>query len=154
MGAVAMPDDIREIVESFPHKKSALLPVLHRFQRERGWISPETMIEVGKLLDLSPAQVLEVVSFYTLFRRKPVGKYHIQVCRTTSCYLCGAFDLIRHLESRHGIRPDQVSADGRFSLEIVECIAYCHKAPAVQINMEFHGDVTPERMDAILGGLT
>jgi len=148
-----MPDDIQSIIDSFPNKKSALLPLLHSFQRERGWISPETMVEVGKILDLSPAAVLEVVSFYTLFRRKPVGRHHIQICRTTSCYLCGAFDLIQHLKERHGILPEHVTEDGRFSLELVECIAYCHKAPAAQINMEFHGELTADRIDEILGGL-
>jgi NADH-quinone oxidoreductase subunit E len=146
-------DDIRTIVESFPEKKSALLPLLHGFQRERGWLSPETMVEVGEILDLSPAQVLEVVSFYTLFRQEPVGRHHIQVCRTTSCFICGAFDVLRHLDQRHGIRAGEVTDDGKFSLEIVECIALCHQAPAIQVNMAFHGNVTPDSIDTLLAGL-
>jgi NADH-quinone oxidoreductase subunit E len=144
---------IDQVIASFPEKKSALLPLLHMYQRERGWISPETMEEVGGHLGLSAAQVLEVVSFYTLFRREPVGKYHVQLCKTTSCYLCGAFDLLDHLTKKHGMAPGKVTPDGRFSLELVECIALCHKAPAIQINMEFHGGVTPERVDEILDGL-
>lgn len=149
-----MTDDVRAIIDSFPEKKSALLPLLHRYQRERGWLSRETMKEVGAHLGLSPAQVLEVVSFYTLFRQRPLGKYHIQVCRTTSCYLCGAFDIVHHLREHYGLEPNGgPGPDGRFSLEVVECIALCHKAPAIQINMEFHGNLTPSRLDALLEGL-
>jgi NADH-quinone oxidoreductase subunit E len=147
-------EDDAQIIASFPEKRSALLPLLHKYQRERGWLSPETMVEVGKKLDLSPAQVKEVVSFYTLFRQKPLGKHHIQVCRTTSCYLCGAFDLLAHLTGKHGLKPGEVTPDGRFSLELVECIAFCHEAPAIQINMKFHGRVTPERVDQLLKELT
>lgn len=146
------PDD-QTIIESFPERRSALLPLLHRYQRERGWLSPETQAEVGKLLDLSPAQVKEVVSFYTLFRQKPVGTYHIQVCRTTSCYICGAFDLLTHMREKYGLHHGEVTEDGRFSLEVVECIALCHKAPAVQINMAFHGPLTPASLDELLEGL-
>lgn len=144
---------ITSIIDSFPDRKSALLPLLHEYQRERGWISPETMEEVGGHLGLSAAQVLEVVSFYTLFRREPVGRYHVQLCKTTSCYLCGAFDLLKHLKDRYGMAPGKVTDDGRFSLELVECIALCHQAPAIQVNMEFHGNVTPDHVDHILGGL-
>ena len=144
--------ETQAIIASFPEKKSALLPLLHKYQRERGWISPDTMVEIGEILDLSPAQVLEVVSFYTLYRQEPVGRHHVQVCRTTSCYLCGAFDIVRYLGEKYGLQPGGVTDDGRFSLELVECIAYCHKAPAMQVNMAFHGDLTPERVDEILQG--
>lgn len=145
-----LSEEDARIIASFPERRSALLPLLHKYQRARGWLSEETMTEVGKLLDLSPAQVKEVVSFYTLFRQKPLGRHHIQVCRTTSCYLCGAFDVLGHLAERHGLRPGEVTPDGRLSLEVVECIALCHEAPAIQINMKFHGRVTAERMDQIL----
>jgi len=148
-----MNADDQKIIESFPNRRSALLPLLHKYQRERGWLSPETMAEVGSLLQLSPAQVKEVVSFYTLYRQKPVGKYHIQVCKTTSCFICGAFDIVTHLESTLGLRHGGVTEDGRYSLELVECIAYCHKAPAVQINMAFHGPLTPDGLDELLRGL-
>ncbi len=148
-----MGEDIRGIIDGFPDKKSALLPILHKFQKERGYLSRETMVEVAGLLDLSPAEVLEVVSFYTLFQRDKVGTYLIQVCRTLSCYLCGAFDLLGHLETKLGIKAGETTLDGRFTLEAVECIAYCHKAPAVQINFDYYGDLTPEKVDQILEGL-
>ncbi len=148
-----MGEDIRSIIASFPDKKSALLPILHRYQKEQGHISREAMVQIAGILDLSPAQVYEVVSFYTLFQQKRVGTYLIQACRTLSCYLRGAFDLLEHLEKRLGIRPGETTSDGRFTLEVVECLAYCHRAPALQINFDYHGDLTPEKVDRILEGL-
>jgi NADH-quinone oxidoreductase subunit E len=154
MGAYRVTDDeIRSLIATFPHRKSALLPLLHRYQNERGYVSPETMIEIAGILDLSPAQVYEVVSFYTLFHQKPVGRHLVQVCRTTSCYLCGAFDILDHLRRRLGIGPGETTADGRFTLEVVECIAWCHKAPVMQIDFDFYGDLTPAKVDEILEGL-
>ena len=136
-------DDIRTIVESFPEKKFGALAAPPRLPARARMDLPRHDGRGREVLGLSPAQVLEVVSFYTLFRQEPVGRHHIQVCRTTSCFICGAFDVIRHLDEHHGIRPGEVTDDGKFSLEIVECIALCHKAPAIQVNMAFHGDVTP-----------
>jgi NADH-quinone oxidoreductase subunit E len=141
---------IHELLGRFPQRGSALLPALHLIQDEKGSVSLESMAYVAETIGLSPAFVASVVSFYTLFHREPVGRYHIQVCRTLPCALRGAGDLVAHLEARLGIKKGQTTPDGRFSLACVECLGACDTAPMLQINDEDHGPLDARKVDAIL----
>ncbi|GBC81124.1 NADH-quinone oxidoreductase subunit E [bacterium HR10] len=144
---------IQEIIARYPVKRSALLPVLFVVQQELGYLPDEALEEVARWLDLTFLDVATTVSFYTMFHRRPIGRYHIQICRNVSCYLCGGEAIREHLEERLGIRCGETTADGRFTLSEVECIGACSWAPAMQINFTFYHHLTPERVDEILRSL-
>ncbi len=142
-----------EIVKRYPEKRAALLPVLHLAQREFGWLSQDVMEYVGQLLDVPVGEVYDTASFYTMFYKKPVGKYHIQVCHTLSCALRGARNIYNHLEYKLGIKNGEVTPDGKFSLVKVECLGSCGTAPVVQINDDYYEGLTIETLDDILNKL-
>ncbi len=144
---------IDELLSAFPRKGSALLPALYLVQEEKGYVPAEAMEYLAGKLDVSPAFVAGVVSFYTMFHTKPIGRHHIQICRTLSCALRGCRAVLRHLEERLGIRPGETTPDGRFSLETVECLGACDQAPMIQINQEEHGLLDPNKMDEVLARL-
>ena len=144
---------IDEILKRYPNKQAALLPVLWVAQEEFGHVSPEAMELVAKFLDLSPAHVYGVVTFYTMYHQKPVGKYHLQLCRTLPCALMGSEKLLAHIKKRIGIEEGQTTPDGRFTLSTVECLASCGTAPVVQINEKYCENLTEDEMDKILGEL-
>jgi NADH-quinone oxidoreductase E subunit len=144
---------IDELLQRFPMKGSALLPALYLVQEEQGYVSEQSMDYVASKIGVSAAFVAGVVSFYTMFHTRPVGRHHIQVCRTLPCALRGANDLMAHLKSRLGVRDGETRADGKFSLVSVECLGACDKAPFLQINEAEHGPVDAAKMDAILKGL-
>jgi len=125
---------IDAVLDRYPRRSSALLPALHLVQDELGWVSTEAMEYVAGKVGVAPAFVAGVVSFYTMFHRKPVGKHHLQLCRTLSCMLRGSRDTMNHLRSRLGIGPGEVTPDGVFSLEWVECLGACDTAPCAQVN--------------------
>jgi NADH-quinone oxidoreductase subunit E len=143
----------REIIARYPVKRSALLPVLFLVQQELGYVPDEAVHAVARWLDLTYLDVATTMSFYTMFHRRPIGRYHIQVCRNVSCYLCGGDAIREHLERRLGIRCGETTPDGRFTLSEVECIGACSWAPAMQINVTFYHHLTPERVDEILASL-
>jgi len=128
----------RDIIARYPQKKSAVLPLLHLAQDQDGWLTPAAMEEVARLLDLTPAQVLGTASFYTLFKREPVGKLVVSVCTNVSCLVNGGPDLLTGLRHRY-------AADGDVLVEEVECIAHCDHAPAYKVNYEFHGPSTVDQ---------
>jgi len=130
--------------------QSALIPALHVAQGEQGWLSEETQAEVATLLELTPQAVREVVSFYTMFHEKPVGKFLLQVCRNLSCSLRGGHRLQRQIEDRLGIHDGETTQDGRFTLESVECLGSCGTAPVLMVNDRYHENVTPQEMDRLL----
>ena len=130
--------------------QSALIPALHVAQGEQGWLSEETQAEVATLLELTPQAVREVVSFYTMFHEKPVGKFLLQVCRNLSCSLRGGHRLQRQIEDRLGIHDGETTRDGRFTLESVECLGSCGTAPVLMVNDRYHENVTPQEMDRLL----
>ncbi len=140
----------RELLEAFPQKSSALIPILHLVEEEFGWIPEEEVAVVADLMGYTPAYVESVLSFYTLFHRQPTGKYLIQVCRGLSCQVRGADELSKFLYEELGVQRSGTTEDGMFTVEAVECIALCKDAPAVQINLEFYPDMTPEKMQAFL----
>ncbi len=141
---------IDDLLARFPQKGSALLPALHLIQEEKGWVSEESMAYVAGKIGLSPAFVSGVVSFYTMFQRRPVGRHHIQICRTLPCALRGADSLMAHARSRLGIRDGETRDDGSYSLTSVECLGACDRAPFLQINDREHGPVDPAGLDDIL----
>jgi len=122
-------------------------------QRQEGWISEDAMESVAKLLGISPVKVFSVVSFYTMFYTRPMGRHVIQVCRNLSCSLLGARELIAHIEERIGARVGETTADGRYSLLTVECLGSCGTAPMMQVNDDYHENLTRERVDALLASM-
>ena len=144
---------IERLVARYPRPLAAMLPVLWIVQEEKGWISPQAMEWVAERLQTSPARVQAVVSFYTMFDDRPVGKHKLQVCRTLSCELMGARKIIDHLRERLGIEPGETTPDGLFTLQEVECLASCGTAPMMQCNLKFYEHLTPERIDALLDEL-
>jgi len=142
-------------VAPYSHKPSALLALLHAVQDEFGYVVPEAEAAVAEFLGVGRNAVHEAVTFYTLYKTRPMGKHHIQVCRTLSCDLCGARDLVGVVEKKLGIHNHEVTADGLFSLETVECLGCCELAPAIQRNQDpFRGPLTAEQMGALIDELT
>lgn len=141
---------IADLLKRYPTKQAALLPVLWVAQEEFGWISRGAMELVAKTLDLSPAHVYGVVTFYTMYHQKPPGKHHLQVCRTLSCAMMGGEALIKHLKERLGVGEGETTEDQRFTFSTVECLASCGTAPAMQVNETYHENLTPEKLDKIL----
>ncbi len=138
------------ILTRYPDKRSALLPFLHLVQREQGHLSPAAMEEVARRLHLHPVEVLEVATFYTWFNLKPVGKQRLQVCHNVTCTLMGAERIIGTLKAELEIGENETTPDGLFTLQRVECLASCGTAPVMQVNNDYHENLTPERVRALL----
>lgn len=134
-------------------KRSAMIPMLIYAQDEIGSLTDEVIAEVATRVGVSPLDVEAVLSYYSMLHRKPMGKYHVQVCTNISCLLVGGEDLWNQACKKLGIGHKQVTADGQISLEEVECMGACSWAPAVQINYDFYHDVTPEMLDKLISGL-
>jgi len=133
----------------YPLKRSALVPMLLYSQDEIGYVSDEVVAELAVRLDLLELDVRNVLSYYSMLRTKPAGKYNVQVCTNISCMLRGGYEILDHCKHKLGIGHKEVTKDGVFSLEEVECIGACCWAPAIQINYDFHDDLTPEKVDVL-----
>jgi NADH-quinone oxidoreductase E subunit len=144
---------ISEVTAHYPRKDAALLPVLHLAQKEFGYISPEVEKQVASLLDISPVKVREVLTFYTMFNRKTVGKYHIQVCSNLSCVLSGAESLLEYISKKLDIQLGETTSDGKFSLSAVECLGDCEQAPCMMVNFDYYGHLDQNKIDQLLDGL-
>jgi NADH-quinone oxidoreductase subunit E len=144
-----------KLLTSYPQgrQRSAMIPMLLYAQDEIGQITDELVDEVAKRVGVTPLQVNEVLTYYSMLHRKPLGKFHVQVCTNISCLLHDGDKLYEHASKRLGIGHKEVTADGVISLEEVECIGACSWAPAVQVNYDFHHHVTPEKLDEILDTL-
>lgn len=129
---------IDELRPQFPTEQALLLPLLHEIQEKEGWISKDAIKEAASFLHLPLARVEEVVSFYTMYNRKPVGQQHLQICTNIACFLRGADHLMECLEKRLGIHDGQTTKDGRYTLTAVECLAACGTAPVMQVNRDYH----------------
>jgi len=138
------------LVTIYPVKRSALIPMLLYAQDEIGYVSEAAIQEIAQRLDLFDLEVRSVLSYYSMLRTKPAGKYNVQVCTNISCMLRGAYDLFEHLQEKLGIGHKGVTSDGLFSLEEVECIGVCSWAPAIQVNYDFHDELTCDKADAVL----
>jgi NADH-quinone oxidoreductase subunit F len=141
-----------EILKRYPVKRSALLPALHLAQEQEGWLSKETIAYVASLLDLTPAQVHDTASYYVMFRFQPFGERHIEVCTNLSCALAGADQLVEHACRKLGVKEGERSADGKFTVTRVECLAACGGGPAVQVNGEWLENCSLEDLDRVLAG--
>jgi NADH-quinone oxidoreductase E subunit len=133
-----------EVLTHYPTKQAAILPTFWLAQQEFGYLSPEVMEYIGTLLNLSPAYVAAVASFYTMFNKEPVGRFHIQVCTNLSCTLLGAERIVKCMEKKLGIGLGQTTLDQQFTLSEAECLGSCGTAPVAQINDDYHENLTPE----------
>jgi NADH-quinone oxidoreductase subunit E len=150
MFSLELEQRFQRLATQYPLKRSALIPMLLYAQDEVGYLSDEVVTDIASRLGLTELDVRNVISYYSLLRTAPVGKYNVQVCTNISCMLRGAEKLFEHCERRLQIGHKQTTPDGLFSLEEVECIGACSWAPAIQINYDFHLDVTNDKMDQIL----
>jgi NADH-quinone oxidoreductase subunit E len=139
-----------EKMQQYPTKRSFLVPMLLYSQDEVGYISDDLIAHLARKTELSELEVRNVVSYYSMLHTKPVGKYNVQVCTNISCMLRGGEELLDHCKQKLGIGHKQTTSDGVFSLEEVECIGACSWAPAVQVNYDFHENLTPEKIDKVL----
>ena len=133
----------------YPLKRSALVPMLLYAQDEVGYVSDAVVSEVAERLDLLELDVRNVLSYYSMLRTKPAGKYNVQVCTNISCMLRGGYEILNHCKHKLGIGHKEVTRDGVFSLEEVECIGACCWAPAIQVNYDFHENLTPAKVEAL-----
>ena len=140
----------QEFIAAYPQSRSAVMPLLYIAQEELGHISQQAVEWVAARLSMPPVQVWEVATFYTMFYKKPVGRYHIQVCRTLPCALRGARRISEFVYKRCGVKPGEVSADGMWSFEEVECLGSCGTAPMCQINDAFFENLSEERLNQLL----
>jgi NADH-quinone oxidoreductase subunit E len=142
-----------EMLTHYPSKRSVLVPTLLYAQDEVGYLSDEAIAEIAERLQLRELDVRNVISYYSMLTTKPRGKYNVQICTNIACILRGADDLYHHCQEKLGIRHKQTTPDGQFSLEEVECIGACSWAPAMQVNYDFHENLTAAKVDQILDGL-
>jgi len=142
------PETLRRIEEVIPHypvKRSAVLPLLHLIQEDAGYISAEAQEWVAAKLELQPINVYEVVTFYPMFRQKPIGRRHVKVCRTLSCALMGGYKACETFERAFNTHRGEISPDGEVTIEFVECLASCGTAPVVMIDDDLHENVDPAK---------
>ncbi|MDH5207514.1 MAG: NADH-quinone oxidoreductase subunit NuoE [Burkholderiaceae bacterium] len=162
MSAVLMPVVERLIPEFEKLKKrmppnfesTLVLPCLRRVQDERGYVADEDIVALTKYLGVPRMQIEQVLSYYTMFRRKPIGRWHLQACRNVTCSMRGSERLIDALGRKLGVRPGQTTADGRFTLSEVECLGSCGTAPVVMVNEAYHENLSIEKLDELLGRLS
>lgn len=145
--------EFERLVKRYPIRESMIMPALWLTQEQEGWISAEAIAYIADRIGTYAAKVFELATFYTMYHLKPVGRNHICVCRTLSCYLRSKQEMIEFLADEIGIKPGQISDDGKFSLEEVECLGHCGTAPVVQVNGEFHEEMDVEKLKALLSTL-
>jgi NADH-quinone oxidoreductase subunit E len=138
-----------KLVTIYPLRRSALVPMLLYAQDEIGYVSDEVIAEIAERIGILELDVRNVLSYYSMLRTKPAGKYNVQVCTNISCMLRGGYEILDHCKHTLGIGHKETTKDGVFSLEEVECIGACCWAPAIQINYDFHEDLTPEKVDVL-----
>ena len=141
---------VQEAITRYPKKEAAMLPVLCLAQEEFGYLSQDAIEYVAEIMGLPPARVYGVVTFYTMRHTKPIGKYHIQVCRTLSCALLGAEKVAALLKARLGVEVGETTPDGKFTLSEVECLASCGTGPMMQINEDYYENLTGKKVEEIL----
>jgi NADH-quinone oxidoreductase E subunit len=140
-------------IKKYPHKQAAVMPALYLAQEQNGWISTEVMSEVARRLEMDESEVLGVATFYTMFHKKPAGKFHIQVCTNVSCMLRNGYDVYHKVQDVLGIKNGEVTADQKFSLEEVECMGSCGTAPMIAVNEDYYEHITAEKAVSILNSL-
>ena len=151
--SAAMVERARDTIALYPHPRSALIPLLHMAQEQDGWVSPDAMEHIAELLDLTPAEVLGTASFYDMLFLEPTGRHLIAICTNIACLLNGGYELLEHAEEKLGVKAGATTADGRFTIEEVECIALCGQAPCLAVNWRFFGKVSNEAFDHLVDEL-
>jgi NADH-quinone oxidoreductase subunit E len=150
------PDNVElalEIIARYPVKKSALIPLLHLAQEQDGWVTDSAMEHIAELIGCTPAEVIGTCTFYEMFKRKPVGRYVVNICTNISCQLLGGEELLHHAEHTLGVKAGGTTPDGLFTVEDVECIAACTEAPCLQINYRYFHRVTHDELDGVIDDL-
>jgi len=145
--------EIDRHLAKYPVKRSAILPLMFIVQRERGYLDPPGVLYLANRLALRITDIWEVATFYSMIQTNPVGKYHIQICKTLSCKILGEPKITEHVSNKLGIQPGETTPDGRFTVSLVECLGSCGTAPMFQINFDYHENLTPEKVDQILDSL-
>lgn len=145
--------EIEDLLGRYPVKRSALIPLLYLAQQEEGYVSESAMKEIASLLKLTPPQVYETVTFYTMLNLKPVGKFHIQLCKSLMCALLGSDTLVTWIHTHLGIHPGQTTPDRLFTLSLVECLGSCGTAPMMQINDDYYEHLTDAKVGEIVDAL-
>lgn len=140
-------------IAKYPVQRSAILPLMFIVQRERGYLDAPGVAYLARRLSLRITDIWEVATFYSMLHTKPVGKYHIQICKTLSCKVMGEGKITEHVCTRLGIKPGETTPDGKFTVSLVECLGSCGTAPMFQINFDYHENLTTEKVDEILGSL-
>jgi NADH-quinone oxidoreductase subunit E len=162
MSAVLMPV-VERLIPEFERLKKRLppdfnstlvMPCLHAVQQERGYVADEDIVALVEYLGVPRMQIEQVLSYYTMFRRKPIGRWHLQACRNVTCSMRGSERLVDALARKLGIQPGQTTADGRFTLSEVECLGSCGTAPVVMVNEAYHENLSIEKLDELLGRLS
>ncbi len=148
----AVVEEMRSHLVKYPaeRKRSALIPLLFVIQRERGWVDNPGVNFLAKFLDLNPTDVWETATFYSMFNLRPVGRHHIQICKTLSCKIMGEPEITDHICSKLGIHPGETTDDGKFTVTMVECLGSCGTAPMMQIGFDYYENLTKETVDKIL----
>lgn len=142
---------VEDIKSRYPDSQAALLPVLWMVQEKEGWISEDSMRYVGDLLQVSYEHILGVVTFYTMFNKKPRGKYHLQICTNVSCMLRGGYDLFKLASNKLGIKNNETTPDNMFTIEEVECLGSCGTAPIIQVNnKEYYENLTVDSFEKLI----
>jgi NADH-quinone oxidoreductase subunit E len=144
---------IENEIKKYPVKRPAVMAALWIAQEQNGWISGEVIREVSSLLDITPEDVLGIISFYTMYHQKPMGKYHIQVCTNVSCMLRGGYDIFSQVKEKLNIDNMQVTENSLFSLEEVECMGSCGTAPMIAVNEDYYENLDKEKVDSLLNSL-
>src|SRR5437764_5727773 len=148
--SVDVEREIDSHLAKYPVARSAILPLMFVVQRERGYLDAPGVAYLAQRLNLRITDIWEVATFYSMIQTKPVGKYHIQICKTLSCKLLGEGKITEHVCRKLSVKPGETTADGRFTLSLVECLGSCGTAPMFQINFDYHENLTPEKVDQIL----
>ena len=143
----------KQLISLYPQPRSALIPILHVAQEQDGWLTPDGMAQVAELLDLDPAEVYGTASFYDMLFTHPVGRHLVSVCTNLACLLNGGEELLEHAEARLGVAAGGTTSDGQFTLEEVECIAFCGAAPCLAVNWRFFGNVGNDDFDSLVDDL-
>lgn len=144
----------RDLVERYPDKEALILPALYLVQEQEGHVSGEVMEYLAERTGVSVVHVKETATFYTMYNKSPVGKYHIQLCNNIACMLRGSEEIIEHLKKKYEVKVGETTKDGFFTLSTVECLGACGGAPVVQINDDYHENMTSDKLDEILDKLS
>jgi NADH-quinone oxidoreductase subunit E len=142
--------EIEEELKTLPQRRAALPEALKAVQRHRGWVSDEAVRDIADYLGVTPAEVDSIATFYSVIHRKPVGRHVIWICDSVSCWITGFPGLLEHFKKTLGIAPGETTADGRFTLLPNACLGLCEQAPAMMVDRDPHGNLTPEKIDQIL----